>query len=100
MNRSIAASIAALVMASPGITLADSPYHDNVYSERFFFAANHDARSPLASLDGKLQNTTAVADRSAQQRPQPQAKTREQVRQELRNMTAEEKRRMQELYAN
>ena len=30
----------------------------------------------------------------------PQGKTRDQVREELRNMSVDEKRRMQELYAN
>lgn len=94
MNRSIATLVATFVLAAPGVALADSPYHDDVYKERFFFAANHDAQPQSASMNDK--QTSAGQGQKALR----QGKTRQQVREELRNMTAEEKRRMQELYAN
>ncbi|RZS86569.1 DUF4148 domain-containing protein [Pigmentiphaga kullae] len=93
MNRSITALIATLVIAAPGIALANSAYHDDVYNERFFFAANHDAQPQRSALSGTPQAA------SLSQKP-TQGKTREQVREELRNISADEKRRMQELYAN
>lgn len=96
MNRSLATLFATLVIAVPGAALAESPYHDDLYKERFFFAANHDAQPRRAGLSDKPQ----MPNGERGQETVPQGKTRDQVREELRNMSVEEKRRMQELYAN
>lgn len=96
MNRSLAALFATLVIAVPSVTLAESLYHDDIYQERFFFAANHDAQPRRAGLSNQPQ----MPNSERGQETLPQGKTRDEVREELRNMSVDEKRRMQELYAN
>ena len=107
IRKSILLSVAAVVIAAPGLSLASSLYHDAGGDASFIMTPEHvkSTETRVAVLqevdtarkNGYLQRIQAGG--SVPVKATAPGKTREQVRQELLNMSAQEKQRMQDIFA-
>ena len=107
IRKSILLSVAAVVIAAPGLSLASSLYHEAGGDASFTLNPDHVKGTTtrvavlqevdVARKNGYLQRIQAGG--SVPVRATAPGKTREQVRQELLDMSAQEKQRMQDLFA-
>lgn len=107
IRKSILLSVAAVVIAAPGLSLASSLYHEAGGDASFTLNPDHVKGTTtrvavlqevdVARKNGYLQRIQAGG--SVPVKATAPGKTREQVRQELLNMSAQEKQRMQDLFA-
>ena len=106
IRKSILLSVAAVAIAVPGLSLASSLYHYAGGDASFTIHPDHVKGTTtraevlqevdVARKNGYLQHLQAGW--SVPVKATGPGKTREQVRQELLNMSAQEKQRMQDLY--